>query len=262
MYVYQGWCEPLWGYTGQLWSSLWACLHFRSGVYYLNLCTLNIQTYNTLHMQFRTLCRSHFAGINYFVGWWSASSFLDVAVSKRMHLVALPKCVLSCCSAKVHAVLLQCQSVCSLVAVPKFECRFFAVPKCMQSCCSAKVYVCTLQSCCMQCQSVCMHYAVLLQCQSVRSLVTVPKCMQSCWSAKVYALCSLVAVPKCMHYAVLLQCQSVCRFVAVPENLQFLQRGVSRSQRLLWPDHRRHLPLRGQQIPLQEVTTILCRSLN
>jgi hypothetical protein len=149
-------------------------------------------------------------------------------------LVAAPKCMPSCCSAKVYAVLLQCQSVCSLVAVPK----------CMQSCCSATVYT------------------VLLQCQSVCRFVAVPKCIQSCCCAKVYALCSLVAMPKCMHYAVLLQCQSACRFVAVPENLQFLQRGVSRSQRILRPDHRRHLPLRGQQIPLQEVTTILYGSRN
>ena len=133
------------------------------------------------------------------------------------------------CSAEVYAVFLLCQSLCT-----------------MQSCCSAKVYAVLFQcqsACSLVAVPKCMHYAVLLQCQSV--------CMyfESCCSAKVYALYSLVAVPKCI------------RFVAVPENLQFLQRGVSRSQRLLRPDHRRHLPLRGQQIPLQEVTTFLCRSL-
>jgi hypothetical protein len=57
-------------------------------------------------------------------------------------LVANPKCMQSSCSAKVYVVLLQCQCVCSLVAVSK--CMHYAVLlQClsvytMESCCSAK----------------------------------------------------------------------------------------------------------------------------
>ncbi len=118
------------------------------------------------------------------------------------------------------AVLLQCQSVCTL-----------------QSSCSAKWYVdlllcqsvCTMQSCC-SAKVYSMQYAVLLQSQSVCtivcSLVAVPKCMQICCSANVYAVllqcqtvCSLVSVTKCMQiccsakvYADLLQCRRTCNF--------------------------------------------------
>ncbi len=212
----------------------------------------------------------------HFVGRGIGGCTLFFSVEYLEFLVANTKCMQSFCNTKVCAVLLQCQSVCCLV--PVLKCMHYTVLLLCQSvctllsCCSAKVYaLCSLVA-----APKCMHYAVLLQCQSVCSLVAVPKCMKSCCSAKVYAVllqcqsvCRFVAVPKCMQiccsakvYSVLLQCQSVCRFVAVPENLQFLQRGVSRSQRLLWPDHRRHLPLRGQQIPLQEVTTVLCGSLN
>ncbi len=87
-------------------------------------------------------------------------------------LVAAPMCMQSCWCAKVYA-------LCSLVAEPK--CMYCAVLlQCqsvctMQSCCSAKVY---MQICCSA-----KVYTVLLPCQSVYRLVAVPKCMHICCSA-------------------------------------------------------------------------------